>query len=91
MNFSEWFFKEEKNFDYYQNLVLGKLNLKKDVGLSQSLDVIETENLINILNGLGEFKNLPSEKQEQILGKIRSGSGTLHDIIRMMSEPATEL
>jgi hypothetical protein len=91
MNFLEWFFKEEKDFDYYRNLILSKLNLKKDMGLSQDLNAWEPDNLINILNGLGEFRNLSSEIQDQIIGQIRSGSGTLHDIIRLMSASSREI
>lgn len=76
---------EDKDYNFYKNVLLGKLNLDRVHGLSQELNAWEPEQLINILNGLGEFKELPQETQDQVIGQIRSGMGTLGDLIRIMS------
>jgi len=77
---------EYKDFDYYKNLVLGKLNLNNNYGLSQDINTWKPESLISILNGLGEFKALSQNIQSQVIGQIRSQMGTIGDIIRIMSQ-----
>ena len=91
ISFKIWLEDEEKDFDFYKNLVLGKLDLDRVEGLSATLSTWEPDNLIGILNGLGEFKNLSSEVQDQVTGKIRSGDGTLGDAIRIMATKAQNL
>ena len=76
---------EDKGYNYYKNIILGKLNLDHMNGLSQAVDTWEPEQLINILNGLGEFKKLPQQTQDQVTGQIKSRMGTLGDLIRIMS------
>ena len=84
--FKKWLVEmEDKGYDYYKNIILGKLNLDRTHGLSQGLNTWEPEQLINILNGLGEFKELRQEVQNQVIGQIRSQMGTLGDLIRIMS------
>lgn len=84
--FKKWLVEmEDKGYDYYKNIVLGKLNLDRIHGLSQGIDTWEPEQLINILNGLGEFKDLTQGIQDQVIGQIRSRTGTLGDLIRIMS------
>jgi hypothetical protein len=90
-SFKIWLEDEEKDFDFYKNLVLGKLDLDRVEGLSATLSTWEPDYLINILNSLGEFKELSSEVQEQVTGKIRSGDGTLSDLIRIMATKAPNL
>lgn len=85
MKFKLWLEMNDKDFNFYKNLILGKLNLDRINGLSQSVDTWEPEQLISILNGLGEFKELPMEIQDQVVGQIRSGMGTLGDLIRLIS------
>jgi hypothetical protein len=85
MSFKTWFEAEEKDFDFFKNLVLGRLNLSRADGLSATLNTWEPDALINILNDLGEFKNLPNQIQTQVIGRVRSGEGTLADLIKMMS------
>lgn len=80
---------EDKGYDFYKNILLGKLNLDRTHGLSQGLDTWEPEQLINILNGLGEFKELRQQVQDQVVGQIRSRMGTLGDLIRIMSSSPT--
>lgn len=75
----------DKGYDFYKNLLLGKLNLDRNNGPSQEIDTWEPEQLINILNGLGEFKELSQQIQDQVIGQIRSHMGTLGDLIRIMS------
>ena len=88
MSFKIWLTEfEDKGFNYYKNIVLGKLNLDQSHGLSQSLDAWEPEQLINMLNGLGEFKELPEQIQNQVTGQIQSRMGTLGDLVRIMSNP----
>jgi len=91
ISFKLWLEDEEKDFDFYKNLVLGKLNLDKVEGLSATLNTWEPDNLISKLNSLGEFKQLADETQDQVTGKIRAGDGTLSDIIRLMATKAPNL
>lgn len=88
MNFKKWLVEyDDKGFNYYKNMLLGKLNLDQNQGISQELQVWEPEQLISILNGLGEFKELPNSVQDQVIGQIKSGTGTLGDLVQIMSEP----
>ena len=91
MTFRTWLTEmEEKGYNYYKNMLLGKLNLDRTHGLSQGIDTWEPEQLVNMLNGLGEFTELPQEVKDQVFGQIRSRMGTLGDLIRMMSsQPRT--
>jgi hypothetical protein len=90
MIFKMWLAEmENKGYDFYKNVLLGKLNLDRTHGLSQGLDAWEPEQLINVLNGLGEFKELRQEVQDQVTGQIRSRMGTLGDLIRIMSSTPT--
>lgn len=83
--FKLWLVEIEKSYDFYRNILLGKLNLDRTHGLSQTLNTWEPEQLISILNGLGEFKKLRQETQNQVVGQIRSQMGTLGDLIHIMS------
>ena len=86
MNFKTWLEYDDKDFNYYKNLLIGKLSLDHIHGLSQSLDTLATDQLISTLDGLGEFKQLPSDIQDQVIGQIKSRTGTLGDLVRMMSD-----
>ena len=86
MNFRLWLEFQEKDFNYYKTLVLAKLNLESPEGLSVGIDSFESDNLISSLEGLGEFKELSTDIQQQIKDKIDVGEGTVEDIIRMMAE-----
>jgi hypothetical protein len=88
MQFKNWLIKEfdKEDFDHYKNIVLGILNLDKEKGLSQTVSAWEPSQLINTLNNLGEYKNLPQGIQSQVEGQIKSGSGTLGDLIKLMSD-----
>ena len=84
--FKKWLAEmEDKGYNYYKNIILGKLNLDHMNGLSQAVDTWEPEQLINILNGLGEFKQLPLPVQDQVISQIQSGTGTLGDLIQTMT------
>jgi len=88
MNFRKWFVEfDDKGFNYYKNMLLGKLNLDRSQGLSQGLDAWEPDHLVSMLNGLGEFRNLPDEIQDQVIGQIKSRMGTFGDLVRLMSNP----
>ena len=69
-----------------KNALFGKLNIDKVHGLSTSINTWPPEQLISILSGLGVFTSLPQEVQENAIGQIRSGSGTLGDLIQVMSK-----
>ena len=86
MNFKTWLEFQEKDFNYYKNLILGKLDLESPEGLSVSLDTFNSQNLIEQLQGLGEFKELSSDVQQQIINKVKSGDGTIEDLIRLMAD-----
>lgn len=84
-SFKMWLEAREKGFDFYKDLVLGKLNLDGVDGMSATLNTWKTEALQNIFQGLGEFKSLPEEVQRRVIDKIQTGSGTVGDIIRIMA------
>lgn len=81
--FKKWLFIEEKDIDYYKKLILSKLELDNQ-GLSQSLNIWKPESLINKLNELGEYKNLSLEKRKNVENIIKSKSGTINDLIKVM-------
>lgn len=87
MNFRQWIETDEKDYNYYKHLVLGKLSLNPNTGPEQTLDTWEPENLINMLNGLGEYRVLPQPVRNRVEAQIRSRTGTLGDLLRMMSSP----
>lgn len=90
--FRTWLEDEQKDFEFYKALVLGKLNSgkkKEDYNISSSLKLWKPpENLIDALSNLGEYKNLSDDLQSSVEDKIMSGEGTLEDIIRLMSKEA---
>jgi hypothetical protein len=90
MQFKIWL-NEEQGYDFFKNILFGKLNLDRDHGLSQEVDTWEPDNLINMLNGLGEFKKLPQQVQDQAIGQIRSRMGTLGDLIQIMASSSRDL
>lgn len=86
MRFKQWMeLYDGKDYDFYKNMLLGKFNLDRNLGLNQSLDNFEPDFLISSLNGLGEFKELPEFIQNQVIGMIQSNSGTFSDLARLMS------
>lgn len=88
MRFKKWLAEfDDKGFNYYKNMVLGKMSLDQNHGLNQSLDAWEPQQLIELLNGLGEFKELPDQVQQQVFGQIKSGTGTIGDLVRIMANP----
>ena len=85
MEFKTWLEAKEKDKDYYQNMILSKLDLDKEKGLSMSLNLMEPEKILNKLNDLGEYKSLSKDIQDSIEYKINSGSGTIGDLINIIS------
>lgn len=83
MRFSIWLEKEERDYDFFKNLILGKLELSNEA-LSQSIGIYEPDDLISKLQSLGEYAKLPEEIKSQVEGQIRSGTGTLGDLVRLM-------
>lgn len=86
MNFKIWLEYQEKDFNYYKNLVLGMLNLESPEGLSASLDTFKPDILISSLEAMGEFKELNSDVQQQVKDKIQVGEGSIEDLIRLMAD-----
>ena len=85
MDFKTWLEYEEKDLGFYRNLVLGKLDLESPEGMSVTLDSFNSENLIEQLRSLGEFKELSQELQQRIVDKVKTGDGTVGDIVGMMA------
>lgn len=86
MNFKKWFENQQKDFDFYRDIMLNYLGLDPSKGLSQSLDTFNKENLKQKLQGLGEFSALPDHVQQDILARIdTTQGGTMGDLIRLMS------
>jgi hypothetical protein len=86
MNFKMWLEYQEKDFNYYKNLILGMLNLESPEGLSASLDTFKPDILISSLEALGEFKELSADIQQQVKDKIQVGEGSIEDLIRLMAD-----
>jgi hypothetical protein len=86
MNFKMWLEYQEKDFNYYKNLILGMLNLESPEGLSASLDSFKPDILISSLEALGEFKELSADIQQQVKDKIQVGEGSIEDLIRLMAD-----
>lgn len=86
MNFKIWLEYQEKDFNYYKNLILGMLNLESPEGLSASLDSFKPDILISSLEAMGEFKELNSDVQQQVKDKIQVGEGSIEDLIRLMAD-----
>jgi len=84
MQFRKWLEFEEKDFGFYKNLILGKLNLSDD-GLNTMISTWKPSNLLSILNSLGEFKELSNSTQEEITNDINSGNGTVGDLVQKMA------
>ena len=84
MNFKIWLEYQEKDFNYYKNLILGMLNLESPEGLSASLDSFKPDILISSLEAMGEFKEVNSDVQQQVKDKIQVGEGSIEDLIRLM-------
>jgi hypothetical protein len=84
MKFKIWL--EAKDKEYYQNIILSKLDLDKEKGISMSLNVMDPEKLLNKLSELGEYKNLPKKIQNSIEYKIRSEAGTIGDLINIIAK-----
>ena len=81
MDFKVWLEEDE-----VKNALLGKLNVDKINSLSTSLNTWSSEQLINVLKSLGVFTSLSKETQDNAIGKIRSGSGTLGELIQIMEK-----
>lgn len=89
--FKKWLEAEEQDFDYYRDIILNFLNLDPAKGLSLSLDAINKNNLKQKLQGLGEFARLPVEIQQQVMGRIDQGGGTIGDLVRLMASQPQDI
>jgi hypothetical protein len=89
-SFQTWLEDKQDNYNFYKDLILGKLNYNKKNkinSVSTSLKLWNPpDNLISLLDNLGEFKNLDDKIQKQVKDKILSQEGTLGDIIDLMSK-----
>ena len=86
MEYKKWLLSEElRDFNFYKNLVLSKLDLDNDGG-STSLRIWEPNKLIQKLTELGEYVKLPGIKKNSIEAQIQSKVGTVNDLIRRMSQ-----
>jgi len=86
MKFRQWLESEEKDFDFYRNVILNYLGLDVKKGLSQGLDTFNKDNLKQKLQSLGEFSALPEDIQGSVLARIDSSQGgTIGDLLRLMA------
>jgi len=86
MKFRQWLESKEKKFDFYRDVILNYLGLDEEKGLSQSLDSFDKDWLVQKLNSLGEFAELPDDIQGSVLARIDSSQGgTIGDILRLMT------
>lgn len=91
MSFKKWLLENTDDFSRWKNLLLGYLNLDAKHGLSQPLNTLNRHNLQAKLQGLSEFMKLSSETQQQVLGFIEQGNGTMGDLIRKISGDLPEI
>lgn len=92
MRFKNWLAEyDDKGFNYYKNMVLGKLSLDQHHGLNQSLDAWNPQQLVSMMQSLGEFKQLPLEIQDRVISKIQNGTGTIGELIQIMANPQPRL
>lgn len=94
--FKNWLFEDEqKDYEFYKNLILGKLNGDKKeekYNISTSLNVWKpSEKLIMSLENLGEFKSLGEDVQKQVREKINSQEGTLDDVIHLIARKVNKI
>lgn len=86
MKFKQWLENDEKDFDFFRNVILNYLGLHSEKGLSQGLDTFNKDNLKEKLQALGEFSALPQDVQSNVLARIDSAQGgTVGDLIRLMA------
>ena len=90
ISFKNWLFEDEqKDFEFYKDLILGKLNTGKNkvqYDMSTSLNVWNPpDKLTSALENLGEFKSLDDSLQKQVTEKINSKEGTLGDVVRLIA------
>lgn len=92
MQFIQWLVEAElKDFNFWRNLILGKLGFEKEYDLSQSLMAMKPDMLINSLNELGEFKKLDQTTKTQVLSQVESKTGTLRDLIKIIASSTAKL
>jgi hypothetical protein len=87
--FNEWFLeREEKDFSWYSDAVLGKLGLDQE-GLDQPINAFNQDELINKIQELGIFANLPDEIKSNVLSQIDNsfvtGQGSIRDLVTIMA------
>ena len=86
MKFAQWLESEEKDFKFYQNVILNHLGLDPKKGLSQDLNSFNKQNLKQKLTSLGIFTALPEEVQSNVFSRIDSSQGgTMGDILRLIA------
>ena len=88
MNFRQWLWEaDDRDYNFYRRLVLGKLSLDPDAGVEQTLNSWEPGHLIHTLNTLGEYRNLPDPVRSRVEARVNSRVGTLGDLLRIMASP----
>lgn len=84
MKFKFWFEQNEKDFDFYKNIIVKLLGIDEEKGLSQEINTYNSNELLTKIESLGEFKQLPAEIQQNVSNRIRSEEGTLFDLVKDM-------
>lgn len=77
-----WLEEEDKN--NLKDALLHILHLDED-GLSTPLEAFDSSELLSQLDGLGEFKSLSAEKQNEIKTIINQQKGTVGDLVDAMT------
>jgi hypothetical protein len=85
MKFKNWFEQVEKDYDFYKDLLVKTLGIDPENGIFQPINSYDINELLEKINDLGEFKQLPAEIQQSVLDKIKSEEGVLLDVINLMS------
>ena len=91
ISFDIWMEYREKDFTFYKNLILNRLNLDRSEGMSSALSTFQKDKLESLLQGLGEFKKLPDVVQKAALGRVASGDGTVGDLIRTLASDPDDI
>jgi len=85
MKFKNWFEQIEKDKDFYKDLLVKTLGIDPENGLFQPINSYDIDELLDKINELGEFKQLPASIQQSVSDKIKSEEGVLLDLINLMS------
>ena len=86
MDFRTWLENKEDDFSFWADLLTNYLNLDEDNGLFVNIEDLDIQDLLAKITNLGEFAQLPADRQRAVIEKIESPNpGNIQDIVDIMS------